>query len=259
MNSLSRIPPSLAQPPLRRKTPLLLVLYEFLLRAEETNVIYREIYEDGVQVPIVSSEREFATFDAVVNIGVGVVRGLPWIAINSTGWVARVATARSGVECLPWTPGTLNACGAHAAACFGTGLAFLTILGREPAVAQEISLLTHEDGNLGSLDCGPALPDQVSYLNALVMGCGAVTNGWAYTIKRLPIVSNIEAVDRQSLKIENIGPYVLAKRSLRGKPKAEIIESHLSPKIKVTPRHEEWELFKIRLNFGRTSAGRKWA
>jgi hypothetical protein len=30
---LSRIPPSLAELPLRRKTPLLLSLYEFLLRA----------------------------------------------------------------------------------------------------------------------------------------------------------------------------------------------------------------------------------
>jgi hypothetical protein len=33
VNSLSRIPPSLAESPLRRKTALLLGLYEFLRRA----------------------------------------------------------------------------------------------------------------------------------------------------------------------------------------------------------------------------------
>jgi len=37
VNSLSRIPPSLAELPLRQKTPLLLGLYEFLLRAVFTN------------------------------------------------------------------------------------------------------------------------------------------------------------------------------------------------------------------------------
>jgi hypothetical protein len=39
VNSLSRIPPSLAELPLRRKTHLLLGLYEFLLRAKKSNQV----------------------------------------------------------------------------------------------------------------------------------------------------------------------------------------------------------------------------
>jgi len=37
VNSLSRIPPSLAEPPLRRKPALSLRLYEFLRRADFSN------------------------------------------------------------------------------------------------------------------------------------------------------------------------------------------------------------------------------
>lgn len=107
-----------------------------------------------------------------------------------------------------------------------------------------------EDGALGSLDSGPSLPDNVLALDAFVIGCGAVTNGWAYTIKRLPIAGTVEAVDSQSLRIENIGPYVLAKRSLLATPKATVIESYLAPRIRVTPRPEELELFKIRIRYG---------
>jgi len=216
----------------------------------EANLLKREIYESTEDIPTVSAERDFFKFDAIVNVGVRVDQDLPWIGINSSGWLARVATWRSQMMYLPWTPAVPNPCGAHAAACLGSGLAFLTILGKEPAVAREMSLLTHEEGNLGSLDSGTALPRQSLEIDAFVVGCGAVTNGWAYTTKTLPIVGKVQAVDRQSLKIENIGPYVLAKHSLLNRPKVTIIEGYLAPQIKVTPRPEEWELFKIRLKFG---------
>lgn len=219
----------------------------------EANLLKHEIHESIEAIPTVSVEREFSKFDAIVNVGVQVDRDLPWIAINSSGWVARFASWRSRMTSLPWMPPTIpNPCGAHAAACLGTGLAFFTILGKELTLAQEISLLTHQEGNLGSLDSGPALPRQPLEIDAFLVGCGAVTNGWAYTIKRLSVVGRVQAVDRQSLKIENIGSYVLAKHSLLTQPKAKIIEGYLAPQIKVTSRPEEWELFKIRLKFGLT-------
>lgn len=77
-----------------------------------------------------------------------------------------------------------------------------------------------------------------------------MTNGWAYTMKRLPIVGRLEAIDRQALKIENVAPYVASGREWLGKPKAEMIAALLAPSIIVTPRPEEWELFKIRLRYG---------
>src|SRR5207244_52043 len=79
---------------------------------------------------------------------------------------------------------------------------------------------------------------------------GAVTNGWTYTIKELPVVGSLQAIDRQALNVENLGPYVLATCGKLKMPKAQIIADFLAPKILVTPRPEEWELFKIRLKHG---------
>lgn len=72
----------------------------------------------------------------------------------------------------------------------------------------------------------------------------------AYAVKRLPITGRLEGIDRQSLRTENLGPYVAAGRQWLGKPKVEVIRDLLSPAIEVVPRAEEWELFKIRLSFG---------
>src|SRR5207249_8423580 len=49
---------------------------------------------------------------------------------------------------------------------------------------------------------------------------------------------------------ENIGPYVAAVRQWIGRPKAEIMRELLAPRIAVTPRAEEFELFKLRLGYG---------
>src|SRR5579872_595211 len=215
--------------------------------AEDTNELNREVHDNAKPIRRVVSEDEFANFDAILNIGSRIVRGLPWITVNSSGWVARAATARGNIDRLPWMAASTNPCGAHAAACLGVGLVFFTIIGQQLELAGEFSLLTLTDGVPGALDIGPPLPQHSSDLNAFLIGCGAVTNGWAYTVKQLPIRGAIQAVDRQSLRVENLGPYVLAKRSLLERPKAAVIEDYLAPAIKVTPRPEEWELFKIRL------------
>lgn len=217
---------------------------------EDANELNREIHENATPLRAVDPTEQLTAFHAILNVGSRIVPDLPWITVNSSGWVARAATALASCDRLPWKPDSPNPCGALAAACLGAGLTFFTILGQRPPLATEISLLTLTDGALGSLDSGPSLPDKVLALDAFVIGCGAVTNGWAYTIKRLPIAGRIEAIDSQSLRIENIGPYVLAKRSLLETPKAAVIESYLAPAIKVTPRPEEWELFNIRIRYG---------
>jgi hypothetical protein len=210
----------------------------------------RAIHGGGAWIQVIASERKAADFDAIINVGTRIVEKLPWITVNSDGWLARVASAYSGVNVLPWSSAPANACGALAAACLGAGSAFLTMLGHPPSIAQEISLFTRQEGNLGTLHEGPALPSRSLEMDALLVGCGAVTNGWAYTIKRLPIIGSLQAIDRQSLRIENLGPYVLATRALVETSKSQIIGEYLAPAITVTPRPEEWELFKIRLKYG---------
>jgi hypothetical protein len=69
-------------------------------------------------------------------------------------------------------------------------------------------------------------------------------------MKRLPVVGSLQAIDRQSLRLENIWAYVAVGRESLGKPKAVVIKELLSPAIEVTPRPDHWEFFKIWLDHG---------
>lgn len=214
------------------------------------NEFAARVHGAGHQLQIAGAG-DTAGLNAVVNVGTEVADGLPWVTVNSTGWVVRVASAGSRTHRLPWIPDAPNAIGALGAACLGVGRAFLYLIGM-PLVTSpfEISFFTNEVAAPGVLSPGPRLPREPVELQAFLVGCGAVTNGWAYTVKRLPIVGRLEAVDRQALGIENIAPYVASGREWLGEPKAEMIKTFLGPAIDVTPRPEEWELFKIRLRYG---------
>lgn len=189
-------------------------------------------------------------FDAIVNIGSEILTDLPSVTINSSGWVARFATGNSGASKLHWKPEKSNPLGALAAACCGAGAAFFLILGKPRTLLGEVSLFTHEAGIPGILEPGPPLPKSFLRLDAFLVGCGAVSNGWAYTIKRLPIVGKLEAIDRQSLRFENIGPYIAVGRESLGRPKAVLLKEMLAPEMNVTARSDQWEFFKIWLKHG---------
>jgi hypothetical protein len=190
-------------------------------------------------------------FDAIITVGVEVMADPRYVTINSSGWVARVAGSSPAAARLHWTPAESNPIGAVAAACLGVGRVFLTLIGHStPPMISELSLFTYEIGAPGSIALGPPLPSNPLELDAFLVGCGAVSNGWAYAIKRLPVKGRLQAVDRQSLGDGNIGPYVAAVRQWIGRPKAEILREFLGPRIAVTPRPEEFELFKLRLGYG---------
>lgn len=189
-------------------------------------------------------------FDAIVNVGSEILAGLPSVTINSGGWVARFATGNSGASELHWKPEKPNPLGALAAACCGAGAAFFFILGKPRTLLGEISLFAGEAGNPGVLGPGPALPESLLRLDAFLVGCGAVSNGWAYAVKRLPIIGKLEAIDRQSVRFENIGPYIAVGGEAVGRPKAVVLKEMLAPAIDVTPRSDQWEFFKIWLKHG---------
>src|SRR6266576_2179565 len=217
---------------------------------DQARTIAARVHGAGHPVEV-ADIRDAPRFSAIVNVGIEILERFPSVTVNSTGWVARVAAAGSGIERIPWRPTTPNAIGAVAAACLGAGRAFLDIIGR-PLVTSpfEMSLFTQEVGPHGTLPPGPELPAVPAELDALLVGCGGVTNGWAYTVKRLPIVGRLEAIDRQALKIENLGPYVASGREWLETAKVEMIAALLAPAITVKPRPDEWEFFKIRLRYG---------
>ena len=171
------------------------------------------------------------------------------IVVNSTGWVARLASGRHGRQrILPWDEVAPNALGAIAAACLGAAHVFFGLIGfAAPAPDHELSMWTGETGPLGALDPGPDLPAANLSLDALLIGCGAVGSGWATAIASLPIAGLLGAVDRQPLASENIGPYALAMPSAIGDWKVDIIGLALAPAIQTRPYPEELNLFVPRI------------
>jgi len=217
---------------------------------EIANTLAIEIHGSAHRVTTASMEN--TSFDAVLNVGVE-VRDVPaWITVSSDGWLARVATAAAGAMKLPEPKAPPNPLGALPAACLGTGQVFLALIGR-PLLAAPIELSLHSlaSGPPGTLTPGPALRDMLP-IEALLVGCGGVANGWTYTIKRLPITGAIEAVDHQAMRPENLGAYVCAGRSSLNRPKAKIIRDELAPAIHVTPRTERFRFFNARIGHGQT-------
>jgi molybdopterin/thiamine biosynthesis adenylyltransferase len=141
---------------------------------------------------------------------------------------------------LCWMPETPNVLGALFASCFGVGAAFFAILGRPPTLCMETSVFSHEVALPGALEPGPPLP----------VGCGAVANGWAYAVKRFPIARRLQAIDNQSLRLENIWSYVAVGRESVGKPKAAVMKEVLAPAINVMAKSDQWEFFKTWLDHG---------
>jgi hypothetical protein len=215
----------------------------------ECNRVVADIYGTGHQVRSAQLS-EARHHDAIINIGAQVLHGLPGVTVNSSGWLARIATADSTNDRLFWEPHPYNPIGALSAACLGVGSAFLHLLAKQPAEFQELSMFELVRALPGTLRPGPPLPDSPLKIDAFLVGCGAVMNGWAYAVKRLPIVGRLEAIDKQSLRPVNLGPYVASARDFLDRPKAEIIKALLSPAIAVTARTDEWELFKIRIEHG---------
>jgi hypothetical protein len=132
---------------------------------DRTHELAIDIHDDDSSIQTITND-EVSSFDAIVNVGIEIVSDLPWITVNSSGWLARAGTSRATSSRLHWVNSPPNACGALAASCLGVGLAFLTIIGRKPNVLRELSLFTHTDTPPGMLDIGPPLPQSSLSLDA---------------------------------------------------------------------------------------------
>lgn len=183
-------------------------------------------------------------------VGTKVIRDRPAVTVCSEGWLARAATSAADVEALPHAKGAPNVIGALAGACLGVSQVFHFLTGLDlSADAVEVSLWTLAEGALGSQDGGPRLPARLN-IDAILVGCGGVMHGFIYALKRLPLSGRARAVDRQRLREENLGPYVLATIDAVGLKKADLIKDTL-PDIEVTTYDEDfYPLFTTRLERG---------
>lgn len=189
--------------------------------------------------------------DITLVVGTRVAHEAATVTASSDGWLARLATSASPVDKLPHPNAPANVLGALGAACLAASQVFHFLAGvplaSEPV---ELSLYTMEQGLLGTLAPGPPLPNELE-LEALLVGCGGVMHGFVYALKRLAVSGRVRAVDRQRLRDENLGPYVLATNALRGVGKAKLVRDYLAPAIAVTPYDEDfYPLFTTRLDRG---------
>jgi hypothetical protein len=216
---------------------------------EECNALASSLHGPDVRVRL-ARDQDWDRPVAILNVGTEVRTDLPWTAVNSGGWLARMTTAPMHVS-LPYTPAPPNALGALAAACLGMWPIFARLVGIDVVPWRgELSLLTGEIGALATLAEGPHLPHKPLTLRAFVIGAGAVTNGWAYAVKRLPVKGALDVVDRESVGTENLGPYVIPRRADLGHSKARLVSEYLEGSFAVDPRPEELEFFKIRMRYG---------
>lgn len=214
----------------------------------EAQALARAIVGPENAVPLVNAEAG----DVTLMIGTTIVRDRPTVTVNSSGWVARMATATAPLDALPRPTASANPLGALAAACLGVGQVFRFLAGLPLAdTGGEISLFERAQSMPGTFAPGAPLPTAPLKLDALLVGCGGVMHGFVYTLRRLPIIGQARAVDRQRLRDENLGPYVNATLDLVGVEKAEVVRRLLAPAIQVTPYPEDLDpLFTVRLDRG---------
>jgi hypothetical protein len=181
-----------------------------------------------------------------LDILVGDPPGMPGcIATCSDGWTGKVDTTGTRERATAFT--IANPVGALTAAGLAAGEAFLRLISvPRPPRLFELSAWTGECRPPGGQPHGPPLA-AIPPIDALLVGCGNVMNGWAVAIRALQMTGHVRAVDRQSVGEENLGPYALARRDMVGQPKTALLAGHLQPLIAVNGHDEELDLFVPRI------------
>lgn len=163
-------------------------------------------------------------YDAILSVGGGPRPDLPWTVITSDGWLARVT---SGAIPIDQSCRQDNPIGAQAAASLGVGEVFKRLLGLRAGRGQflngcSFSLWTYS----ASSDRGPPLPDTLD-VDLLLAGCGAIGNGVAHVLSRLPIRGRCTVLDAQQYGEENWGTCMRLTRKASTALKATFIATEV--------------------------------
>lgn len=182
---------------------------------------------------------ELDSADAILSIGTQAITSLPWTVVNSNGWVARVS---SGNDSLPSDVAQPNAMGALMAASLGVTEVFKRIF----EVPHDIApLLGRTDFSLFEQTArptwiGPPLPDEIRIPDTLMVGGGAIGNGIALLLSRVPLRGRVHIVDKQDYADENFGTCILLEpRDWLGQPKAVRLAAWLRQNSSLTVTGEK--------------------
>jgi hypothetical protein len=149
---------------------------------------------------------------AIISVGSRTRADLPWTAIGSNGWVARVG---SDSQHLSDDFSQDNPIAALMAASLGVTEAFKRVFGLPHRVAPPMALSEFSlyELSISPSGVGPALPAEIEIPDTLFLGGGAIGNGNALLLSQLRVRGRIHVVDKQVFAEENQGTCVLMERS----------------------------------------------
>jgi hypothetical protein len=174
-------------------------------------------YQDGIERDV----------QAILSVGFRSRQDLPWVTVNSNGWIARVAAR--GEELSRDTAQT-NPVGALMAASLGVAEVFKLIYEVPVDVAPPItkSEFSLYDYSTSPSDPGPSIPQHVSLADTLLIGAGAIGNGVALLLSQFNLSGRLHVIDKQDYGTENFGTCVLLDRDdWIGSSKAECLADWL--------------------------------
>jgi hypothetical protein len=172
---------------------------------------------------------------AWINVGEAVSLGdRIGINVGSDGWTALVCTQdaqRIGSSENPFGPG--------AAACLGAANAFRLLFGTGAgSLDRQLRLSTWQ---LRSCVAPQRLPDAMADLT--LVGAGAVGNGAAWALSRLPGTATLCIVDPERVELGNLQRYVLCLREDVDRLKTDVIKTPFAGPVRVEARSQSWEDF----------------
>jgi hypothetical protein len=160
-------------------------------------------------------------FDSILSIGGAPRPDLPMTVITCDGWTVRVS---SGLTPVAQDSSDDNPITALGAASLGVAEVFKRLLRLRPGAGELVdgcvfSLWSYQIGEEAS---APALPDVLD-IDVLIAGAGAIGNGVAHLISRLPVKGRVAVVDAQPYGEENWGTCLRLKRRASTAMKADYL------------------------------------
>jgi hypothetical protein len=176
---------------------------------------------------------------AVLSVGSSSKQDLPWVTVNSNGWVARVASCGEELSSDTKQP---NPIGALMAASLGVAEVFKLIYEVPAEVAPPVtkSEFSLYDFSTSPSDPGPGIPQHISLPDTLLIGAGAIGNGIALLLSQLNLSGRLHVIDKQDYGTENFGTCVLLDRDdWIGSPKAGCLSDWLQERSAIQASGEQ--------------------
>lgn len=180
----------------------------------------------------------WTTAHAVLNVGTRVIPGCLCTTINCNGWIARVSNAPP----LPTDVSQSNPLAALMAASLGVAEVFKRVFEASIEIAPPVGRIEYSlfDQSTSPTGLGPDLPREIHMPDTLLVGGGAIGNGIAWLLARLPLLGRLHLIDKQDFADENLGTCILLElNGWLGHPKAKRLSDWLNANSKLTVTWEK--------------------